>query len=140
MSFQIVYPITMTLSADSFKDAVKQYVKMSHNVNVANLIITDQYRYMKANLNYYKDGSKKKVGISLYPTTWNADQPLSAWPYTPQITYDTKEYPRSTFVESPLLIPNIIPAIVPLNPLGSAFSPILPASNVITEIRPFFGF
>jgi hypothetical protein len=70
MSFQIVYPIAMTINAGSFKEAVKQYVKMNYDVNIANIIITDQYRHMKANLKYYNEGSKTKVGISLFPTVW----------------------------------------------------------------------
>jgi len=124
MSFQIVYPIAMTINADSFKDAVKQYVKLNHDVNIANIIITDQQRYMKANLKYYNEGPKNKVGISLFPTVWplNSTDALfirpNMWPYDTQITYDTKEYPKTTFIESPMFIPNI----VPLNPLGSAFS------------------
>ena len=129
MSFQIVYPIPMAISADSFKDAVKQYVKLNYDVNIASLILTDQYRYMKANLKYYKDGPKDKVGISLFPTTWSADSSgalkPNMWPYSPQITYDTKEYPRTTYLESPVFVPSIIP----INPLGSVFS----------NITSFFG-
>lgn len=126
MSFQIVYPIAMSINAASFKDAIKQYVKLNHDVNVANIIITDQQRYMKANLKYYNEGQRNKVGISLFPTVWplNGTDALfirpNMWPYDTQITYDTKEYPRTTYLESPLFIPSI----VPLNPLGSAFSTI----------------
>ena len=142
MSFQIVYPIPMTISADSFKDAIKQYVKLNYSMNIANIIVTDQYRYMKANLKYYKEGPKSKVGISLYPTVWpltvNSDNsiatPLNTFPYSPQISYDTKEYPRTTFVESPIFVPNI----VPLNPLGSVFSPIAPLGYpLVSDVRPY---
>ena len=131
MSFQIVYPIAMSINAGSFKDAIKQYVKFNHDVNIANIIITDQQRYMKANLKYYNEGQKNKVGISLFPTVWplNGTDSLfirpNMWPYDTQITYDTKEYPRSTYLESPVFIPSI----VPLNPLGSVFS----------NITNFFG-
>ena len=144
MSFQIVYPIPMTISADSFKDAVKQYVKLNYSMNIANIIVTDQYRYMKANLKYYKEGPKSKVGISLFPTVWpnsslivNPDNslstPLNTFPYSPQISYDTKEYPRTTFVESPVFVPNI----VPLNPLGSVFSPLGLGLPLVSDVRPY---
>jgi hypothetical protein len=131
MSFQIVYPIAMSINAGSFKDAIKQYVKLNHDINVANIIITDQQRYMKANLKYYNEGQKNKVGISLFPTVWplNSTDSLfirpNMWPYDTQITYDTKEYPRTTYLESPIFVPSIIP----LNPLGSVFS----------NITSFFG-
>jgi len=129
MSFQIVYPIPMTISADSFKDAVKQYVKLNYDVNVANLIITDQYRYMKANLKYYKQGPKDKVGISLYPTVW----PLNTWPYQTQISYDTKEYPRTTFVDTPIFVPSV----VSLDPLGSVLSPVGLNAGLVSDVSPY---
>jgi len=143
MSFQIVYPIPMAISADSFKDAVKQYVKLNYDVNIASLILTDQYRYMKANLKYYKDGPKDKVGISLFPTTWSADSSgalkPNMWPYSPQITYDTKEYPRTTFIETPAIV---VPKIVSVNPLGSVFSPVgsTPLVAGVTPFSPVFPF
>lgn len=135
MSFQIVYPITMSLSADSFKDAVKQYVKMNYDVNLANLIITDQYRYMKANLKYYKEGSKNKVGISLFPTSWSNNSLLlePPFPYSTQISYDTKEYPRTTFIQSPVFVPTI----VPLDPLGSVFLPVGLNSGLVADVSPY---
>lgn len=136
MSFQIVYPIAMTINADSFKSAVKQYVKMNYDVNIASIILTDQYRHMKASLNYYKEGPKDKVGISLYPTVWPMVGTNSiaiaqpSWPYSTEIRYDTKEYPRTTFVESPMFVPNI----VSINPLGSVFSGL---SSVMSDVQPY---
>jgi hypothetical protein len=136
MSFQIVYPIAMTINAGSFKEAVKQYVKMNYDVNIANIIITDQYRHMKANLKYYNEGPKNKVGISLYPTVWPIVGTNSlaiaqpSWPYSTEIRYDTKEFPKTTFVESPMFVPNI----VPINPLGSTFSALSP---VVSDVRPY---
>jgi hypothetical protein len=146
MSFQIVYPIAMSINAGSFKDAIKQYVKFNHDVNIANIIITDQQRYMKANLKYYNEGQKNKVGISLFPTVWplNSTDSLfirpNMWPYDTQITYDTKEYPRSTYLESPVFVPSI----VPLNPLGSVFSNItnffgrapVYSSGLVSDVSP----
>ena len=142
MIFQVVHPYVMSINADSFKNAVKNYVKMNQNLNLTSLIIADhQSRYMKANLNYYNINDKKKVSISLLPTVWPSGpllpsmplgikkdgeimSPLTSWPYSPSITYDTKEYPSTTFIEG-----GFMPRIIPLNSgLGPLVSPL---SNIM---------
>jgi len=141
MSYQIVYPITMAIDADSFKDAVKQYAKLNYSANIASLVITDRQRYMKANLKYYTEGYKNKVGISLFPTVWPSTNSLfvgpNTWPYTTQVSYDTKEYPKTTFVETPAFVPTI----VPINPLGSVFSattssPLFSSASPLSPVYP----
>jgi hypothetical protein len=129
MSFNIVYPMAMTINADSFKDAIKKYAKLNYDMSIQSLIITDQYRYMKANLNYYNNAGKNKVAISLYPTTWplNVDKNgkinTDLWPLTPQVTYDTKEYPATTYINGSSFIPRIVP--LPLGPLVSPLPPVV---------------
>jgi hypothetical protein len=105
MSFQIVWPYSaaMSLDGDSFKDALKQYAKMKHDLSINSLIITDQYRYMRANLNYYNQGPKRKVGITITPT---------AWPLGPQVSYDTRDYPAETYITGDF--PRIVPILPPL--------------------------
>ncbi len=126
MSFNIVYPIAMTIDANSFKDAVKKYVKLNYDMSIQSLILTDQYRYMKANLNYFKNENKNKVAISLYPTVWplsvNKEGKINTdfWPFTPQVSYDTKEYPATTYVNGPF-----VPKIIPLAPLVSPLPPVV---------------
>ena len=140
MSYQIVYPITMAIDADSFKDAVKQYAKLNYSANIASLVITDRQRYMRANLKYYTEGYKNKVGISLFPTVWplNSTDSLfigpNTWPYTTQVSYDTKEYPKTTFVETPAFVPTI----VPFNPLGSVFSATTPLVSSVSPSSPVY--
>ena len=152
MIYQVVYPYVMSINADSFKNAVKNYVKMNQNLTLASLIITDQSRkYMKANLNYYNVDDKKKVSISLLPTIWPSVpllpsmpllpsvplgikkdgeivSPLNTWPYSPSITYDTKEYPSTTFIEG-----GFMPRIIPINSgLGGPLGPLIsPLSNMM---------
>ena len=118
MIYNIVHPYAMAIPADSFKDAIKYYVRLNDRLSLENLIITDQTTHMKAHLKYYNEGNKKKVSMSLSPTTWpltikdngQIDSPLNSWPYSPSISYDTTEYPATTFI--PGIIPN------PLGPLG----------------------
>lgn len=128
MSFNIVYPISMTIDADSFKDAVKKYIKLNYDMNIQSLIITDQYRYMKANLKYSNNSGSNRVGISLYPTVWPLQVDKEGkintdfWPLTPQITYDTKEYPATTYITGAPFVPKI----VSLGPIATPLPPVLP--------------
>lgn len=138
MLYQVVEPITMAISGDSFKDAVKNFVKMNYDLSLTSLILTDQQRYMRANLNFYKESRKRKVGISLFPTVWpltlsedgEIRSPLNTWPYSPSITYDTKEYPSTTFINGNFM-PRIIPLVPTLGPLVSPLSGFMPLGNPI---------
>jgi hypothetical protein len=142
MIYQVVHPYVMSINAESFKDAIKNYVKMNHNLTLGNIIITDQARqYMKAKVNYYNVDDKRKANITLLPTIGPLGpslplgikkdgeifSPLNTWPYSPSITYDTKEYPSTTFIEGGFM-PRIIPINStiggPLGPLGPLVSPL----------------
>ena len=138
MIYYVVEPITMTINGDSFKDAVKNFVKMNYELSLTSLILTDHSRYMRADLNFYKEYKKRKVGISLFPTVWpltlsddgEIRSPFNSWPYTPSITYDTKEYPRTTFINNNYM-PRIIPLEHTLGPLVHPLSGFMPFSNAI---------
>jgi hypothetical protein len=131
MIYQVVSPFVYEIDGDSFKDAVKNFVKLHHNMSLANVIITDQYRtkYMKADLNYYSEGSRNKVGINLMPTVWNvSDSGMlvpNIWPYSPTISYDTTEYPATTFVDA-----TFVPRIIPLAPLVDPLPALAPLVNL----------
>jgi hypothetical protein len=72
LKFQIVYPITYDIYGDSFKEAVKNYVKLKHNYDINNLIISDQQTYAyQAKLRYYMENQRNKVGIDFYPYPYN---------------------------------------------------------------------
>ena len=131
MLYQIVEPFNMSINANSFANAVKHLVKMNQELKVRELIIGDEYdQYKKANLTFYNNNDKQKVAISLYPTVWPLGiksnneiySPLSSWPYSPSITYDTKEYPSTTFLTNSF-IPKIVPLTSSLNfPLTSSLN------------------
>jgi hypothetical protein len=68
------------------------------------------------------NGKANKVAISMAPTVWPTDKKgrltdgqikTDLWPLTPQITYDTKEYPATTYIEG-----GFVPSIVPIGPFG----------------------
>lgn len=162
MIFQVVHPVAMTIDGDSFKDAVKNFVKLNYDLNLASIILTDQARYMKANLNYFSDANKDKVGIKLIPTMWPLGSvdglglglgamgalavdsnnqilsPLQSWPYSPTISYDTKEYPASTYMDVTSFVPRIVPVslgplVTPLAPLNA---PLVAGINPLTSMLP----
>lgn len=153
----------MSIDGDSFKDAVKNFAKLNYDLNLSSIILTDQARYMKANLNYFRDENKDKVGIRLLPTVWPLGSmglgdaglgyglnalsplaiksdgeilsPLNMWPYSPTISYDTKEYGASTYISGPSFIPRIVsgPVLGPLiDPLGGLTHPLVAGINPYT--------
>lgn len=71
MKFSIVYPYPYMIDADSFKEAIKQYVKMNHNININQMILTDRMNHVNAELNYYRQNNIDKVGINMYPISPN---------------------------------------------------------------------
>jgi hypothetical protein len=84
MIYQIVSPIVATIEGDSFKEAIKNYVKFNHNLNIRNLIVKDQADHAyEARLRYYMENQKNKVGIDVYPYT-NINYPVIA-PINPVI-------------------------------------------------------
>jgi hypothetical protein len=132
---------------------ISYYVKMNHNLTLGNIIITDQARqYMKAKVNYYNVDDKRKANITLLPTIGPLGplgpslplgikkdgeifSPLNTWPYSPSITYDTKEYPSTTFIEG-----GFMPRIIPINstiggpiggPIGALGPLVSPLSNLM---------
>jgi hypothetical protein len=68
MIYQIVSPVYRTIEGDSFKEAIKNYVKFDYNLNIRNLIIKDQLNNKyEAKLRYYMQNQRNKVGIDVYP-------------------------------------------------------------------------
>jgi hypothetical protein len=78
MIYQIVSPVYASIQGDSFKEAVKNYVKFNRNLDITNLIIKDQADHQwEARLRYYMQNEKNKVGIDVYPYT-NVSIPVVA--------------------------------------------------------------
>jgi len=90
-SYQILYPYAMTIDADTFATAAKNYVKTHRDMNIAHLIMSDQFNHMrKANLNYYTKDGRNKVGISIFPYTqpilgYSSSDPNARYPPVPYL-------------------------------------------------------
>jgi hypothetical protein len=67
MSYRIVYPVAMPIDGNDFRDAVKKYIKLNHFMNIEQIILTDQYKHMKANVRYYNNKNHRKASIQLVP-------------------------------------------------------------------------
>ena len=67
MLFQIVSPVVATIDGDTVKDAVKNFIKLNYQLNLAELIIKDQNMHMNARINYYQEDGRNKVGINVFP-------------------------------------------------------------------------
>jgi len=71
MLFSVVSPVTIQIDADSFKEAIKQFAKLHYHMNLSSIIIRDQMnRNYQADLRYYNDLGRRKVGIDMYPVSY----------------------------------------------------------------------
>ena len=127
MLFQIVQPIVADIYGDSFKEAIKNYVKFNHNLNITNMIIKDQANHYEARLRYYQENNKNKVGIDVYPYT-NVSYPVVT-PVVPVV-------PAGPIVRSPVPI-TITP--ISTNPLVTVKnSPFMADNNNVLVRNPVF--
>jgi hypothetical protein len=105
MEFKIIYPLQSSIYGDSFKNAIKNYIKINHNLQINNMIITDQTRNMQANIKYYQEDGRNKVGINMYPV--GLDQPI------PIVTNNNTYIP-------PRYVSPLVNSVFPMSP----FSPV----------------
>lgn len=112
MKFSVVYPYPSMIDADSFKEAIKQYVKINHNININQMILNDRVNHVNAELNYYRKNNVDKVGINMYPIspnysiTPNFYGPVHVQPLIPDSINSNIMYVPTPV--SPFLIPTII--------------------------------
>jgi hypothetical protein len=125
MLFQIVQPFVADIYGDSFKEAVKNYVKFNHNMNITNLIIKDQANHYDTRLRYYIENNKNKVGIDVYP-------------------YTNVTYPTVLPIGGPIITSNapvtFAPPMVPVSPpmVTVQGSPYLSTSNNVFVRGSYF--
>lgn len=108
MIFQVVFPFESTIYGDSFKEAIKHFIKLNHNFNITKMIVKDQSRQIEANLNYYKKDGRNKVGINMFPIDLQYPIPI--------ITNDV-------FVPQSMVVPDSISPFLPLSSNGMLNSP-----------------
>ena len=69
MNYRIVQPFLIDITGNTYKEAVKNFIKINQNLNLNSLIFKDQNdsRYYQALVRYYTENNKNKVGINFYP-------------------------------------------------------------------------
>lgn len=125
MLYQVVQPFFYEISADSVNNAIKNFVKIHHDLNVAKIIITDQTNHYSANMKYFIEDGRNRVGINVFPysgpivmgpayTTYIETLPgATGTPITPILpatvpaTIWDSSYPLSPY-SSPVFVPTII--------------------------------
>lgn len=124
MLYQIVQPFFYEISADSVNNAIKNFVKIHHNLNITNLIISNEYHKYQAKMKYFNENDKFRVGINVYPyndeitigpsyTNYIETMPPTSIPLTPIYQPTTplnvwnNNHPPSPYI-SPMFVPRII--------------------------------
>ena len=87
--YTVVHPFHYTVSADSFNEAIKNFVKTHKEMNIGHLIIKDQNKHMEARIKRYWQDGRNFMGLNVYPVdnpvTGNVDYmnynpyPHSGW-------------------------------------------------------------
>ena len=112
--YQVIQPFTYSISADTLNEAIKNFVKIHHGLNLQNIIISDQTNHYQANFRYFTEDGRNRVGINTYP-------------YSGPITIGPA---YSVFIDQPLPGVTGIPISprVPNDPLNTWNNTLLPLS------------
>lgn len=115
MIFQVVFPFESTIYGDSFKEAVKNFIKLNHNLNITKMIVKDQSKQIEAKMNYYKEDGRNKVGINMFPVGLQYPTPIvTNDTFIPQQIVDGSQMPF--FPLSPLSMSPVSPMSIPFMP------------------------
>jgi hypothetical protein len=111
MSFNIVYPVAMPIDGKDFKDAAKRFIKLNHFMNIEQMVLADQMRYMQANVNYLNNNHRRKASIQLMPIDASMVPTIVPGMYPGVIGFSSTN-PRATY-PAPMIVSG---------PMGSAVS------------------
>mgnify|MGYP001501309150 CR=1 FL=1 len=128
ITYQVVQPFYYSISADTVNSAIKNFVKIHHDLNLNSIIIKDQSRHIQANLKYFTEDGRNRVGINTFPYTGNIVIGPSYANYIQQL----QVLPGATGTPlTPIVPSNIWSNDYPLAPYTTAVvSPVAPISSV----------
>ena len=115
MIYNVVSPLVATIDGNSLKDAIKNFIKFNHNLNITEMIIKDQSNNIRANINYYKHDGRNKVGINMFPVGLDYPIPIVTNDiFIPQrlIEQPTNLWPLSPIPLSPVGLTQFIPTVI----------------------------
>ena len=105
MIYQVVSPFVTTIEGDSFKTAIKNFIKLNYNLNIHHMILKDQNKHIQAKMNYYAHDGRNKVGINMFPIN-NFSLPLNTPTYIPT---NVMKLPMTIPMKIPMKLPMKIP-------------------------------
>ena len=128
MIYQVVYPITTSIYGDTFKEAIKNYIKLNHNLNISQMVVTDQTNHMQANIKYYQQDGRNRVGINMFPAP-------NTWPSMMIVNNKDNVYVPQNIMQVPAAVVTVPSPFMPLqtNVIDSSFFPLSP----ISPMSPF---
>lgn len=129
ITYQVVQPFYYTISADTVNSAIKNFVKIHHDLNLNSIIIKDQSKHIQANIKYFTEDGRNRVGINTFPYSGNIVMGPSYANYIQQLqvlpgatgTPLTPIVPSNIWSNDYPLAPyttNVIAPIAPLSPVG----------------------
>lgn len=65
--YTVVSPYLVNLNANDLTSAVKQFAKTYYHMKINEIIIKDRIKNYRANLKYYKEHGRPRVGIRMFP-------------------------------------------------------------------------
>ena len=124
MEFKIVFPFQETIFGDNFKEAVKRYIKLNHNLNISNMIVRDRFNQYDTNIKYYNENGRRKIGINMMPVGLNYPIPVvvNTTPDKPILQRDPELFLPTVISSSnvPLMLPPMSP-LSPFSPFSRMF-------------------
>ncbi len=114
MSYRVVYPVAMPIDANDFREAVKKFIKLNHFMNIEQMILTDQYNHMRANIKYYDADRRRKASIQLVPMDAAA---VAAFPGVVGFSSTNPKTPYPAFAVGPSQLGGPAGIIAPAGPL-----------------------
>lgn len=104
-TYFVHYPIAMSLNAESFNTAAKDFVKQNRNFNINQMIMSDQFnRYKKALIRNYVVNGTPKAQIKFHS-------------YQPMVPPTTQFNPVTTVQSNNLPFPLMVPGLT-MNTVG----------------------
>jgi hypothetical protein len=138
MRFQLLSPVVSYINGDTLADALKTYVKINYAQQIRNLIVSDQINKYNADVKYYRENNKNKIGIKITPDV--------GYTIYPSNNFIKPIYRENTNGNSPdivnygLPVNQIIstnPMMVPINPMMGQFNPMMAQVNPMIGINQF---